>query len=95
MPAAELALPKAGAIRAMTGLTWAWFVAGCPVTVVSRWRSEGSSDLMLEFHRRIRTSGSRESKAGAWQAAVQQLFKREEYRRPYYWAGFSVLGDAR
>lgn len=94
-PATELALPKAGAIRAMTGLTWTWFVAGCPALVVSRWRSEGSSDLILEFHRRIKTSGSKESKAGIWQAAVNQLLKREESRHPHFWAGFSVLGDAR
>ncbi|MGE0126938.1 MAG: CHAT domain-containing protein [Blastocatellales bacterium] len=95
MPATELASPKAGAIRAMTGLTWVWFVAGCPATVVSRWRSEGASDLILEFHRRIKTSGSKDSKAGAWQSSVNQLLKREEYRHPYFWAGFSALGDAR
>jgi len=95
MPESELAWPKAGAIRSMTGLTWAWFVAGCPATVVSRWRDERSSDLMLEFHRRIKMSWRKESKARAWQAAVQQALNREEYRDPYFWAGFAMLGDAR
>ncbi|MGH9936350.1 MAG: CHAT domain-containing protein, partial [Blastocatellia bacterium] len=95
MSESELAWPKAGVIRSMTGLTWAWFVAGCPTTVVSRWRDERSSELMLEFHRRIKTSWRKESKARAWQAAVQQALNREEYRDPYFWAGFAMLGDAR
>ena len=93
--ASELAWPKAGAMRSMTGLTWAWFVAGCPATVVSRWRCDESSDLALEFHRRIKSSWRKESKAGTWQAAVRQSLSREERRHPYFWAGFSVLGDAR
>ncbi|HEV2663407.1 MAG TPA: CHAT domain-containing protein, partial [Blastocatellia bacterium] len=93
--ASELAWPKAGAMRSMTGLTWAWFVAGCPATVVSRWRCDESLDLALEFHRRVKASWRKESKAGAWQAAVRQSLSREERRHPYFWAGFSVLGDAR
>ena len=94
-PANELAWPKAGAIRSLTGLTWAWFVAGCPSAVVSRWRCDESSDLTLEFHRRIKASWRKESKARSWQAAVQQSLSREERRHPYFWAGFSMLGDAR
>jgi CHAT domain-containing protein/Tfp pilus assembly protein PilF len=93
--ASELAWTKAGAMRSMTGLTWAWFVAGCPATVVSRWRTDASSDLALEFHRRIISSWRKESKARTWQEAVRQSLSREERRHPYFWAGFSVLGDAR
>jgi tetratricopeptide (TPR) repeat protein len=93
--ASELAWPKAGAMRSMTGLTWAWFVAGCPATVVSRWRTDESFDLALEFHRRIISSWRKEPMAGTWQAAVRQSLGREERRHPYFWAGFSMLGDAR
>ena len=93
--ASELAWPKAGAMRSMTGLTWAWFVAGCPAAVVSRWRTDESFDLALEFHRRIISSWRKESKARSWQAAVQQSLSREERRHPYFWAGFSIFGDAR
>jgi CHAT domain-containing protein len=82
-------------MRSMTGLTWAWFVAGCPAAVVSRWRCDESSDLALEFHRRIISSWRKESKARTWQEAVRQSLGREERRHPYFWAGFSVLGDAR
>jgi tetratricopeptide (TPR) repeat protein len=93
--ASELAWPKAGAMRSMTGLTWAWFVAGCPTIVVSSWRFDESPDLALEFHRLVKTSWRKESKARTWQAAVRQSLSREERRHPYFWAGFSVLGDAR
>jgi tetratricopeptide (TPR) repeat protein len=95
MPEVELAWPNAGAIRTMTGLSWAWFVAGCPVSVVSRWRSEGASDLTLEFYRRVKDSWRKESKSKAWQAAVQQSLGRENRRHPYFWAGFAMMGDAR
>ncbi len=95
IPASELAWPKAGAMRSMTGLIWAWFVAGCPAAVVSRWRCDESSDLTLEFHRRIKALWGKESKARAWQAAVAQSLSREDRRHPYFWAGFSALGDAR
>ncbi|HEX5084038.1 MAG TPA: tetratricopeptide repeat protein [Blastocatellia bacterium] len=96
--AGELAWPNAGAMRSMTGLSWAWFVAGCPATVVSRWRSDESFDLSLEFHRRAMSlfdSWRKESKAKVWQSAVKQALSREERRHPYFWAGFSILGDAR
>ena len=95
IPASELAWPKAGAMRSLTGLTWALFVAGCPATVVSRWRCDESSDLTLEFHRRIKASWRKESKARTWQEAVRQSLSLEERRHPYFWAGFSMLGDAR
>jgi tetratricopeptide (TPR) repeat protein len=91
----ELAWPNAGAMRSMTGLTWAWFVAGCPAAVVSRWRCDGSSDLELEFHRRITSAWRKESKAKSWQSAVMRSLGREDRRHPYFWAGFSLLGDAR
>ncbi len=97
MPATELTLPKAGAIRALTALGWSWFVAGCPSSVVSQWRVESPSaaDLMVEFHRHLISSWRKQSKAQAWQSAIQQLLNREEYRHPHFWAGFAVLGDAR
>jgi CHAT domain-containing protein len=96
--ASELAWPNAGAMRSLTGLTWAWFVAGCPAAVVSRWHCDESYDLALEFHRQIKSSLAsrrKESKARAWQSAVRQALGREDRSHPYFWAGFLVLGDAR
>jgi CHAT domain-containing protein/tetratricopeptide (TPR) repeat protein len=97
MPATELALPKAGAIRAMTALTWSWFIAGCPSSLASQWHTESpaAAELMFEFHRNLKNFQQKQSKAQSWQSAVQQLLDREEYRHPYFWAGFAMLGDAR
>jgi CHAT domain-containing protein len=95
MPECELARPNAGAIRAMTGLSWAWFVAGCPVSVVSSWRSEAASDLTSEYHRTLKSGWRRESKAKSWQAAVRRSIASDDHSHPYFWAGFTVMGDAR
>jgi CHAT domain-containing protein len=40
-------------------------------------------------------SWRKESKAKVWQSAVKQSLSHEERRHPYFWAGFSILGDAR
>jgi CHAT domain-containing protein/Tfp pilus assembly protein PilF len=90
---------RGGGGRAMTGLSWAFFIAGCPSTMVSRWRpqSQVATDLMLEFHRNLRAARQNPkaitSKAGSWQLAVKQILAKEEYRHPYYWAGFELLGN--
>ncbi|MBO0720560.1 MAG: CHAT domain-containing protein, partial [Blastocatellia bacterium] len=90
--ASEVPPVRGGGGRGMTGLSWAFFIAGCPSTMVSRWRpqSPAASDLMLEFHRNLRAA---RSQARSWQLAVKQLLTKEEYRHPYYWAGFELLGN--
>jgi CHAT domain-containing protein len=83
------------------GLTWAFFVAGVPTTIVSQWSVESSStaELMLAFHRNLkieRTNGSSPiSTARALQRAELQLLHTPRYAHPFYWAGFIVMGDAR
>jgi CHAT domain-containing protein len=47
---------------------------------------------MLAFHRELR-AGTVKSKAGALRGAALGLMKRPEYRHPYYWAGFHLLGN--
>jgi CHAT domain-containing protein len=90
---------RGGGGRAMTGLSWAFFIAGCPSTLVSRWRpqSQAATDLMLEFHRNLRAARQKPraftAKARSWQMAVKQLLAKEEYRHPYYWAGFELFGN--
>jgi CHAT domain-containing protein len=45
----------------MIGLTWALFVAGVPTTAVSQWkvRSDSTAELMVEFHRRLRSQSAK------------------------------------
>jgi CHAT domain-containing protein len=47
---------------------------------------------MPAFHRELQTS---KQPARAWQTALRQLMAREEFRHPFFWAGFQLLGDAR
>jgi CHAT domain-containing protein/Tfp pilus assembly protein PilF len=96
LSACETAL---GAFRfgeGVIGMNWAFLVAGSPATVVSQWKvdSAGSSALMLAFHRRIRAQGETISgRARALQAATLELIRSAQYRHPFYWAGFVMVGN--
>ncbi|HYM00647.1 MAG TPA: CHAT domain-containing protein, partial [Blastocatellia bacterium] len=75
------------------GLTWAFFVAGCPSTVVSQWSVEvgSTSELMVEFHRNLLAGFG---KADALRRAELKLMKDPRYAHPFYWAGFVVVGKS-
>jgi hypothetical protein len=53
LSACETARGRVGAGEGVIGLTWAFFVAGAPTTVVSQWkvRADSTAALMVEFHR--------------------------------------------
>ena len=75
----------------LIGFTWALFVAGCPMTVVSQWRVDAASttELLMTFHRRLRAGLA----AGpALRRAALALRRDERYRHPFYWAAFVVVG---
>jgi CHAT domain-containing protein len=98
LSACETARGRIGAGEGMIGLSWALFVAGCPTTVVSQWKvdSAGTTELMLEFHRRLKTQMTRPdanfSAARALREAALKLRRTGAYRHPFYWAGFVVAG---
>jgi CHAT domain-containing protein/tetratricopeptide (TPR) repeat protein len=94
LAACDTARGRYGAGEGMIGLSWAFFVAGCPTTVVSQWsvEAESTSQLMVEFHRNLR---SWLTKAEALRRAELKMLKGDiRYRRPYYWAPFVVIGTA-
>jgi CHAT domain-containing protein len=84
----------------MIGLAWALFVAGTPTSVVSQWKvdSKSTTELMIDFHRNLRagmqTPGVRMRKAKALREAALKLLRTNEYRHPFYWAGFVLIGDS-
>ncbi len=98
LSACETARGRVGAGEGVIGMTWALFVAGSPTTVVSQWKVESASttELMLEFHRSLK-GGAKEttSKAQALRQAALKLLRGTEYRHPFYWAGFVLVGDSR
>ena len=93
LSACETGRGRVGAGEGMIGLSWAFFVAGCPTTVVSQWKVESASttELMLAFHRNLMKG---KSKAQALRSAALKLLGDRRYRHPFYWAGFVVIGDA-
>jgi CHAT domain-containing protein len=101
LSACETARGRVGAGEGVIGMSWALFIAGSPTTVVSQWKVDAASttELMLEFHRRLnpaaagraRPSGS---KSEALRQAALRLLKSPQYRHPFYWAGFVIVGDA-
>jgi CHAT domain-containing protein/Tfp pilus assembly protein PilF len=99
LSACETGLGRVAPGEGVIGMSWALFVAGSPTTVVSLWKVESTSttELMLDFHRNLlsvgRASQSPPSKASALQRAAVKMLGSVNYRHPFYWAGFSVVGD--
>ncbi|HEV2663598.1 MAG TPA: CHAT domain-containing protein, partial [Blastocatellia bacterium] len=99
LSACETARGRFGAGEGMIGLSWAMFVAGAPATVVSQWKVESAStrELMLDFHRALRTPpGTRKApatKAEALRQAALKLMKNPGTSHPFYWASFVLVGD--
>ena len=77
------------------GMSWAIFAAGASTAAVSLWQVDSASttELMTAFHRgRQERRAERAPTAQAMRAAQLGLLARPEYRHPYYWAGFVVVG---
>jgi len=81
------------------GLSWAMMMAGTPSVLVSQWKVDSASttQLMLAFHGALRRglSGSAplKGKAAALRGAALELLRSAEFRHPFYWSGFQLLGD--
>jgi CHAT domain-containing protein len=84
----------------VTGLSWAFFMSGCPATVVSQWKVEsaGTTEMMIDFHNNLLStmkSSSMSGKAEALRRTALKMLKSDKYRDPFYWASFVVVGDGR
>lgn len=84
----------AGRFRAgegVVGLAWAFLVAGCPRTIVTKWEvnSASTSQVMVDFHRRLRAG---DTAPAALRAAQLRLMRDPRYSHPVDWAPFIALG---
>ncbi len=98
LSACETARGKFRPGEGLIGISWAFLVAGTPTTVVSQWKvdSAATSKLMVAFHRNLRARSSGAVIAGraeALRTAVLPLLATPEYRHPFYWAGFVLIGN--
>jgi CHAT domain-containing protein len=94
LSACDTARGKYAAGEGIIGFSWALFAARCRTQVVSQWKvdSAATSVLMRSFHRNV--CHDRSKAASALQKTIVSMLKTREYRHPFYWAGFVVLGDA-
>lgn len=99
LSACETGRGRVGAGEGLIGFSWAFFVAGCPTTVVSQWKvdSASTSELMLEFHKYLKghpiSLKPGLTTAEALRQASLVLMRTNDYSHPFYWAGFVVVGD--
>jgi CHAT domain-containing protein/Tfp pilus assembly protein PilF len=99
LSACETARGRLSAGEGMIGLTWAFFVAGSSATLVSQWKVDeaSTSELMLEFHRHLQNarynSPKPASKAEALRNATLKILQSNQYRHPFYWAAFVMIGN--
>ncbi|HQU85883.1 MAG TPA: CHAT domain-containing protein, partial [Pyrinomonadaceae bacterium] len=78
------------------GLAWALEKAGAPTLVTSFWkvRDKNTKELMTEFHRIWRKSLAENKPLRVSEALrLAALAIQKKNPHPFYWAGFSVLGN--
>ena len=94
LSACDTARGQYSAGEGIIGFSWALFAARCRTQVVSQWKvdSAATSVLMRNFHKNVRND--RTKAASALQKTIVSMLKTKQYRHPFYWAGFVVLGNA-
>jgi len=94
LSACDTAGGRVGAGEGMIGLSWAFFVAGCPSTVVSQWSvdADSTTELMIQVQRNLL---SRMGKAVGLRRVEVKLVRSGGYSDPFYWAPFVIVGNAR
>ncbi|MET0754481.1 MAG: CHAT domain-containing protein, partial [Pyrinomonadaceae bacterium] len=78
------------------GIARTFLAVGTPVVVASRWQvdSEATKDLMIAFHRNRRENNLTSIEA-LREAQIEMLRGRDEnFRQPYFWSAFSIIGGS-
>jgi CHAT domain-containing protein len=80
----------------MVGLTRGFMYAGVPRVVVSLWKvdDEATAQLMALFYKGM-LGDTHLRPAAALRAAQIEMWKRREWKSPYYWAAFQLQGEWR
>ena len=95
LSACEMALGEYRHGEGVIGMSWAFLIAGTPTTVVSQWKADSAStsQLMVAFHKNLKSHTDFSGKAEALRSAALALMEKPQYKHPFYWAGFVVIGD--
>lgn len=70
----------------------AFLYAGSPSVLATLWPVDdaASAALMESFYRHLRQG---QSPASALQTAQMEISQQEKWKAPYYWAGYTLIGD--
>jgi CHAT domain-containing protein len=97
LSACETANGKIAPGEGVMGLSWAFFVAGTRSMLVSQWKinSASTSELMHNFYNNLWSKASVESrsKPRALREAALSMIQNGEFRHPFFWAGFVMIGN--
>jgi CHAT domain-containing protein len=82
------------------GLSWAFFAAGTPTSLLTTWQvnDQSTSQMMRELYRQwgIGDGGRfHTDKAVALQRSQKWMLSQKRYSDPYYWAPFVLIGTPR
>lgn len=95
LSACETANGRISPGEGVVGMSWAFFVAGTRSMLVSQWKvnSASTSQLMVDFYQARSSNPSRNNgNASALRAAALRMMKNQQFRHPFYWAGFVLIG---
>jgi CHAT domain-containing protein len=96
VPSVAFAQTQSRSANALMAMSWAWFVAGTPTVMMSRWNVD--APIVLEFasglHRNLRSrKRGQNSNAEALRNSVLKLRGSPGHENPHDWSGFMVMGD--
>ena len=96
-PSAAFAQKDARGANALIAMSWAWFVAGTPTVMLSRWNVEppASLEFAAELHRKLRSptnNGGPISNAEALRQGMLKLRRSPQFANPREWSGFMLIG---
>ena len=83
---------------ASSAVSWSWFVAGSPATMVNRWAVAPGANLQLltQFYSIIKPAKRFSvTKSIALRRSQLALRRSPAYEHPYYWANFALIGNDR
>jgi CHAT domain-containing protein/Tfp pilus assembly protein PilF len=93
LSACQTGLGKEVKGEGLVGLTRGFMYAGAARVVASLWQvnDAATAELMKRFYRRMLQDGVRP--AAALRAAQIDMWRRPQWRSPFYWAGFALQGE--
>jgi CHAT domain-containing protein/Tfp pilus assembly protein PilF len=89
----ETGLGKEIRSEGLIGLTRGFMYAGSSRVVASLWSisDQATAELMAAFYRRMERD--KESPAAALRAAQIEMWRKDIWKSPYYWAAFQIHGE--